>query len=71
MLSIEGSGRERKGAEQDVQKELVRQAIDLAIENIHTGRDGPFDDALFIVIHDSAKPASTLSDWKPKGSCEK
>ena len=26
-------------------------------------------DALFVIVHDAAKPATTVSDWTPKGSC--
>lgn len=26
-------------------------------------------DALFVIVHDASKPATTVSDWTPKGSC--
>jgi hypothetical protein len=26
-------------------------------------------EALFLIVHDAAKPATTVSDWQPKGSC--
>lgn len=28
-------------------------------------------DALFIIVHDAAKPATTVSNWMPKGTCQK
>lgn len=28
-------------------------------------------DALFIIVHDSAQPATTVSNWMPKGTCQK
>jgi quercetin dioxygenase-like cupin family protein len=28
-------------------------------------------DALFIIVHDSSKPATTFVDWQPKGVCQK
>jgi hypothetical protein len=27
-------------------------------------------EALFAIVHDAAKPATTVSDWQPKGSCQ-
>jgi quercetin dioxygenase-like cupin family protein len=27
-------------------------------------------DALFVIIHDAARPATTVSAWHPKGSCD-
>jgi dienelactone hydrolase len=27
-------------------------------------------DALFVIVHDAARPATTVSDWQPKGSCQ-
>jgi hypothetical protein len=28
-------------------------------------------EALFLIVHDAAKPATTVSDWRPKGTCTK
>jgi mannose-6-phosphate isomerase-like protein (cupin superfamily) len=28
-------------------------------------------EALFAIVHDAAKPATTVSDWQPKGRCKK
>jgi hypothetical protein len=28
-------------------------------------------EALFAILHDAAKPATTISDWQPKGICQK
>jgi hypothetical protein len=28
-------------------------------------------DAIFVVVHDAARPATTVSDWKPKGTCQR
>jgi mannose-6-phosphate isomerase-like protein (cupin superfamily) len=28
-------------------------------------------EALFAIVHDAAKPATTVSDWQPKGDCQK
>jgi quercetin dioxygenase-like cupin family protein len=28
-------------------------------------------DALFVIIHDATKPATTVSDWQPKGTCQR
>ena len=28
-------------------------------------------DALFVIVHDASKPATSVSDWQPKGSCQK
>ena len=28
-------------------------------------------DALFVIVHDAAKPPTTVSDWRPKGTCQK
>ena len=27
-------------------------------------------DALFVIVHDAGKPATTVSDWQPKGDCQ-
>jgi quercetin dioxygenase-like cupin family protein len=26
-------------------------------------------DAIFVIVHDAARPATTVSDWQPKGRC--
>jgi hypothetical protein len=28
-------------------------------------------DALFVIVHDASKPATTVSEWQPKGECQK
>ena len=28
-------------------------------------------EALFAIVHDASKPATTVSDWQPKGTCQK
>jgi hypothetical protein len=28
-------------------------------------------DALFVIVHDAARPATTVSDWRPTGSCQR
>jgi mannose-6-phosphate isomerase-like protein (cupin superfamily) len=28
-------------------------------------------DALFVIVHDAGKPVVTVSDWQPKGDCQK
>jgi hypothetical protein len=28
-------------------------------------------DALFVIVHDAGKPATTVSDWQPRGDCQK
>jgi hypothetical protein len=28
-------------------------------------------EALFAIVHDAAKPATAVSDWQPKGGCQK
>jgi dienelactone hydrolase/mannose-6-phosphate isomerase-like protein (cupin superfamily) len=28
-------------------------------------------DALFVIVHDAARPATTVSNWQPKGSCQR
>jgi hypothetical protein len=28
-------------------------------------------ETLFAIVHDAAKPATAVSDWQPKGGCQK
>ena len=46
----------------------LKRAMDHYLRNITSSGNR---EALFAIVHDASKPATTVSDWTPKGICRR